>query len=111
MRTFFFLIMGDCIIVNSDGSLSQSKKKTIDNIDWSDNKQFKGRLSVLQIIWVILLCIPIYSWGVGILFFLIFRSIKSFWPFFCICVIDNTSNLFNIYCNKKGELGLYTKKY
>lgn len=105
-----FLAMGESIIVNSDGSLSQSKRKTIGNIDWIDIKQFKGRWSVLQIIWIILLCIPIYGWVVGILFFLVFRIIKGFWPYFGICAIENTSNPFKIYCNKKGDLGLYTKK-
>ena len=106
-----FLAMGESIIVNSDGSLSQSKRKTIGNTDWIDIKQFKGRWSVLQIIWVILLCIPIYGWVVGILFFLIFRIIKGFWPYFGICAIENTSNHFKIYCNKKGDLGLYTKRH
>ena len=106
-----FLAMGESIIVNSDGSLSQSKRKTIGNTDWIDIKQFKGRWSVLQITWVILLCIPIYGWVVGILFFLIFRIIKGFWPYFGICAIENTSNHFKIYCNKKGDLGLYTKRH
>lgn len=66
---YYYLGMGETIIVNSDGSLSQSKRKAIGNIEWIDIKKYKGRWSVLQTTWVILLCIPFYGWAVGILFF------------------------------------------
>ena len=105
-----FLFMGERIIVNSDGSLSQSEKKTISNLNWLDYKQFKGKWSVLQIIWIILLCIPIFGWGVAILFFVVSRIVIGYWPFFGIRAIENTNNPFKVYCNKKGKLGLYTKK-
>ena len=105
-----FLFMGEKIIVNSDGSLSQSEKKTISNLNWLDYKQFKGKWSVLQIIWIILLCIPIFGWGVAILFFVVSRIVIGYWPFFGIRAIENTNNPFKVYCNKKGKLGLYTKK-
>lgn len=103
--------MGESIIVNSDGFLSRSEKKTINNIDWIDFKQFKGKWSVPQIIWIILLCVPVYGWGVAVLFFVICRIVKGFWPFYGIRAIENTDNPFKIYCNKKGKLGLYTKKH
>lgn len=103
--------MGESMILNSDGSLSLSNKKTVGNIDWIDIKQFKGRWSTHQILWIILICIPIFGWGVGLLFFLLFRIFKGFWPFWGICAIENTSNPFKIYCNKGGKLGLYTKKH
>lgn len=104
------LFMGERIIVNSDGSLSQSEKKTISNLDWLDFKQFKGKWSAPQIIWIILLCIPIFGWGVAILFFVVSRIVIGYWPFFGIRAIENTSNPFKVYCNKKGKLGLYTNK-
>ena len=102
--------MGEKIIINSDGSVSQSVKKTIGNIDWIDIKQFQGRWSVLQIILIILLMIPLFGWGIAIIFFPISKIIKGYWPFFGIQAIENTINPFKIYCNKKGELGLYYKK-
>ena len=74
--------MGEKIIINSDGSVSQSVKKTIGNIDWIDIKQFQGRWSVLQIILIILLMIPLFGWGIAIIFFPISKIIKGYWPFF-----------------------------
>lgn len=102
--------MGERIIVNSDGSFSQLEKKTIGNIDWLDFKQYKGKWSPLQIIWIILLCIPVFGWCVAILFFIVSRIVLGYWPFFGIRAIENTNNLFKIYCNKKGKLGLYAPK-
>ena len=100
--------MGERIIVNSDGTFSQSEKKTIGTIDWLDFKQFKGRWSAIQIIWIILLCIPVFGWGVAILFFVVSRIALGYWPYFGIRAIENTNNPFKVYCNKNGKLVLYT---
>ena len=103
--------MGSPFIVNRDGSVSQPQVKTIKNISWIDHAQFKGEVSALQIILHIVFLFPFIGWGVWLLSWCVVRISRGYWPFFGIRAIEGTDNPIKIYCNKKGKLGLYTKKH
>ncbi len=97
--------------INNDGSVSQSVEKTINNIVWIDHAQYKGKMSILQILIHILFLFPFFGWLLFVLSWCCIRFIRGYWPFFGIQAIEDTDNQVKIYCDKKGKLGLYAKKH
>lgn len=95
--------------INNDGSVSQSVDKTINNIVWIDYAQYKGKISIIQILTHILFLFPIYGWLLFVLSWCCIRFIRGYWPFFGIQAIEDTDNPIKIYCNKDGKLGLYAR--
>ena len=54
--------MGDTFLINKDGSVSHYPTvKVINNIEWLDYKQEKGKDSATQIAFLILCIFPIYG--------------------------------------------------
>lgn len=103
--------MGEAFVINRDGSVTQSTIKTINSVEWIDFKDFKGKHSFWQYFYCVLCLFPMIGWGLGILTYLGVKIGKGYWPFFGIRAIENTSNPIKVYCDKKGNLGLYTKKH
>lgn len=101
--------MGSPFIVNRDGSVSQPQVKTIKNISWIDHAQFKGKYPLLQILGMLLFCVPVYGWALYLIFGFLSMIEYGFWPFFGITAIEDTPDDIKIYCNKHGKLGLYAK--
>lgn len=97
--------------INNDGSVSQSVEKNINNIVWIDYVQYKGKMSILQILIHILFLFPFFGWLLFVLSWCCIRFIRGYWPFFGIQAIEDTNNPIKIYCNKDGKLGLYAKKH
>lgn len=102
--------MGEQFTINGDGSITRSNRKTLNNIKWIDYKQYKGKWSPFQIIFCILCLFPVYGWMIGLLTFIVVKLSKGFWPIFGIRAIEDTKEPIKIYCDKKGLLGLYSKK-
>lgn len=103
--------MGAAFLINKDGSVSHYPTiKVINNIEWLDYKQEKGKYTVTQIAFLILCIFPIYGQLIYLLTSLLFRMICGFWPFFGIRAIEQTDEPIRVYCNKLGKLGLYAKK-
>lgn len=104
--------MGNAYFINQDGSISKNlEKRLVNNINWIDHSRFKGKHSFWQIGAVVLCLFPVWGWGVGILSCIGIRIICGFWPFIGIRAIENSDNEIRVYCNKKGLLGLYSKKH
>lgn len=101
--------MGKPFYINDDGSATQSSKRYINNIEWLDYKQYKGKRSAIQVIACVICLFPIYGWGVGLLSCCGIRIARGYWPFFGIQAIENTNSRIKVFCDKKG-LGLYAKK-
>lgn len=102
--------MGSPFYINHDGSVTQSSRKAINNIDWLDYKQYKGKFSFLQIIFLIVCVFPVYGWIIGLISWSVIRKVRGYWPFIGIRAIENSNEPIKVYCNDKGLLGLYTKK-
>lgn len=104
--------MGNPFYINNDGAVTQSSKRFINNIEWLDYKQYKGKWSTSQVIACIICLFPIYGWVIGLLSSCGIRIACGYWPFLGIQAIENTdSPPIKIYCDKNGRLGLYTKWY
>jgi len=103
--------MGSPFYINHDGSVTQSSRKAINNIDWLDYKQYKGKISALQIIAHIICLFPFFGWGLAVISWCSIRIARGYWPFFGIRAIENTNEPIKVYCNDKGLLGLYAKKH
>lgn len=103
--------MGNPYFINKDGSVTQSKVKTINNIAWIDYAKYKGKYSALQILISVIFIVPVYGWALWLVSGSIMRIANGYWPFIGIQAIEDTENSIKIYCNKKGKLGLYTKKH
>lgn len=101
--------MGSNFYVNADGSITNNETKVIDNIEWIDYKQVEDKHTSKQKLAKKFFISPI-GWPFAIIFFPIARWIKGFWPYLGIKAIENTSDMVQIYCNKKGKLGLYANK-
>ena len=101
--------MGSNFYVNADGSITNSEKKVIDNIDWIDYNQIEDKHTGGQKSAKKFFISPI-GWPFAILFFPIARMVKGYWPYLGIKAIENTTDTVQIYCNKKGKLGLYANK-
>lgn len=102
--------MGNPFYINNDGSVTQSSKRYINNIEWLDYKQYKGKWSTGQVIACIICLFPIYGWLLGLLSACGIRIACGYWPFLGIQAIENTTSPIKIFCDKKGHLGLYAKK-
>lgn len=103
--------MGAPFYINQDGSVTQTVVKTINNITWIDHAQYKGKVSVLQILILVAFLFPAFGWGAFVLSWCTTRIVRGYWPFFGIRAIENTGNPIKVFCNKDGKLGLYTKKH
>lgn len=103
--------MGNPFYINNDGSVTQSAKRYINNIEWLDYRKYKGKVSAIQIIAHIICLFPIFGWGLGVLSWCGIRIVRGYWPFFGIQAIENTNSPIKIFCDKKGRLGLYSKKH
>lgn len=103
--------MGAPFYINQDGSVTQTAVKTINNITWIDHAQYKGKVSILQILIHVAFLFPAFGWGAFLLSWCSIRIARGYWPFFGIRAIEDTNNPIKVYCNKEGKLGLYCKKH
>lgn len=102
--------MGEQFTINGDGSITRYNRKTLNNIKWLDYKLYKNKWSAWQVIFCILCFAPVYGQILGILVSVCIRIFKGYWPIFGIRAIEDTKDPIKIYCDKKGLLGLYSKK-
>lgn len=102
--------MGNPYFINKDGSVTHSTIKTINNIAWIDYAQYKEH-SALQSLISVIFIVPVFGWALWLVSGSIMRIANGYWPFIGILAIEDTKNNIKIYCNKKGKLGLYTKKH
>lgn len=104
--------MGNAFLINKDGSVSHCPLiKVINNIEWLDYKQEKGKYSAAQIVFIVLCIFPIYGQLIYILTSFVVRMICGYWPFIGIRAIEQIDEPIRVYCNKHGKLGLYSKKH
>lgn len=103
--------MGEKFYINRDGSVTHTMVKTINNIEWVDFAQYKGKYSAWQIILHLLFLFPIFGWGAWVITWCGVRLLRGYWPFFGIRAIESTDNPIKVYCDKKGKLGLYANKH